>query len=186
MSRGRFEESLDRLEREGKRVTDQLGVVVARVGRAPAGEDVAQLAGRPSADRAGLRPRDENRRQQEAGGSMSHDGGHGHFLEDSARQCSPTRRSRAAPSFPARMRFHARRLKPPCAVPDRAPAGPSELMCRFVAYQGHPVLLADLLYRPRHSLVAQSTGSEEMSQTMNGDGFGVGWYSPRSTPNRAW
>jgi glutamine amidotransferase len=51
-------------------------------------------------------------------------------------------------------------------------------MCRFVAYQGHPVLLADLLYRPRHSLVAQSTTSEEMSQTFNGDGFGVGWYSP--------
>ena len=51
-------------------------------------------------------------------------------------------------------------------------------MCRFVAYQGHPVLLADLLYRPRHSLVAQSMTSEEMSQTFNGDGFGVGWYSP--------
>ena len=51
-------------------------------------------------------------------------------------------------------------------------------MCRFVAYQGNPVLLADLLYRPRHSLVAQSMTSEEMSQTFNGDGFGVGWYSP--------
>jgi glutamine amidotransferase len=51
-------------------------------------------------------------------------------------------------------------------------------MCRFVAYQGHPVLLADLLYRPRHSLVAQSSTSEEMSQPFNGDGFGVGWYAP--------
>jgi predicted glutamine amidotransferase len=51
-------------------------------------------------------------------------------------------------------------------------------MCRFVAYQGHPVVLADLLYRPRHSLVAQSSTSEEMSQPFNGDGFGVGWYAP--------
>jgi glutamine amidotransferase len=51
-------------------------------------------------------------------------------------------------------------------------------MCRFVAYQGHPVVLADLLYRPRHSLVAQSATAEEMSQTFNGDGFGVGWYAP--------
>lgn len=51
-------------------------------------------------------------------------------------------------------------------------------MCRFVAYQGHPVLLADLLYRPRHSLVAQSATAEEMSQPFNGDGFGVGWYAP--------
>jgi predicted glutamine amidotransferase len=51
-------------------------------------------------------------------------------------------------------------------------------MCRFVAYQGHPVLLADLLYRPRHSLVAQSATAEEMSQAFNGDGFGIGWYAP--------
>jgi len=55
-------------------------------------------------------------------------------------------------------------------------------MCRFVAYQGHPVLLADLLYRPRHSLVAQSETSEEMSQPFNGDGFGVGWYAPEIDP----
>jgi len=55
-------------------------------------------------------------------------------------------------------------------------------MCRFVAYQGHPVLLADLLYRPRHSLVAQSASSEEMSQPYNGDGFGVGWYAPEIDP----
>ena len=51
-------------------------------------------------------------------------------------------------------------------------------MCRFVAYQGHPISLADLFYRPRHALVAQSAGAEEMSQTFNGDGFGTGWYTP--------
>jgi glutamine amidotransferase len=49
-------------------------------------------------------------------------------------------------------------------------------MCRFVAYQGPPVQLADLLYRPRHSLVAQSMTAEQMSQPFNADGFGVGWY----------
>jgi predicted glutamine amidotransferase len=50
-------------------------------------------------------------------------------------------------------------------------------MCRFVAYHGHPVLIADLLYRPRHSLVRQSMQSELMSQTFNADGFGVGFYN---------
>jgi len=55
-------------------------------------------------------------------------------------------------------------------------------MCRFVAYQGHPVSLADLFYRPRHSLVKQSASAEEMSQTFNGDGFGTGWYSPEIDP----
>jgi hypothetical protein len=60
------------------------------------------------------------------------------------------------------------------------------LVCRFVAYQGHPVLLADLLYRPRHSLVAQSYRAETMSQPFNGDGFGVGWYPRRCRRSRAW
>lgn len=55
-------------------------------------------------------------------------------------------------------------------------------MCRFLAYQGHPVLLADLLYRPRHSLVAQSYQAEDMSQPFNGDGFGVGWYPAEGFP----
>ena len=55
-------------------------------------------------------------------------------------------------------------------------------MCRFVAYQGHPVLLADLLHRPRHSLVAQSYQAEQMTQPFNGDGFGVGWYPAELSP----
>jgi glutamine amidotransferase len=54
-------------------------------------------------------------------------------------------------------------------------------MCRFVAYQGEPVLIADLLYRPRHSLVRQSTSAEEMGQTFNPDGFGVGFYTEDQT-----
>lgn len=50
-------------------------------------------------------------------------------------------------------------------------------MCRFIAYQGHPVLIADLLYRPRHSLVRQSMRAEHMSQSFNADGFGIGFYT---------
>lgn len=50
-------------------------------------------------------------------------------------------------------------------------------MCRFVAYHGHPILIADLLYRPRHSLVRQSMRSELMSQPFNADGFGIGFYT---------
>lgn len=50
-------------------------------------------------------------------------------------------------------------------------------MCRFVAYQGPPVLIADLLYRPRHSLLLQSMRAELMSQPFNADGFGIGFYT---------
>jgi predicted glutamine amidotransferase len=55
-------------------------------------------------------------------------------------------------------------------------------MCRFVAYQGHKVLIADLLYRPRHSLVQQSHHSEMLSQTFNADGFGIGFYVDGDDP----
>lgn len=52
-------------------------------------------------------------------------------------------------------------------------------MCRFLAYIGPPVLAEDLLYKPKFSLViAQSMQAEEMSVSVNGDGFGIGWYSP--------
>lgn len=50
-------------------------------------------------------------------------------------------------------------------------------MCRFIAYQGHPVLIAELLYKPRHSLVRQSMRAELMSQPFNADGFGIGFYT---------
>lgn len=52
-------------------------------------------------------------------------------------------------------------------------------MCRFVAYIGSPILADDLLYKPKYSLVtAQSVNAGEMSVAVNGDGFGLGWYSP--------
>ncbi len=49
-------------------------------------------------------------------------------------------------------------------------------MCRFIAYLGRPIIVDELLLKPKNSLVHQSYGAEEMSQTLNGDGFGLGWY----------
>lgn len=49
-------------------------------------------------------------------------------------------------------------------------------MCRFLAYAGRPILLADLLYRPTNSLITQSHKARERPEPLNGDGFGVGWY----------
>lgn len=52
-------------------------------------------------------------------------------------------------------------------------------MCRFIAYIGPQVLADDLLYKPRFSLItAQSMNAGEMSVSVNGDGFGIGWYDP--------
>lgn len=51
-------------------------------------------------------------------------------------------------------------------------------MCRFLGYVGSEVLLADLISRPANSLIRQSFKSRERSEPLNGDGFGVGWYSP--------
>ena len=55
-------------------------------------------------------------------------------------------------------------------------------MCRWLAYSGSPVLLEDLLYKPANSLVVQSQHSQLGATTINGDGFGVGWYGSMETP----
>ena len=55
-------------------------------------------------------------------------------------------------------------------------------MCRFLCYKGPPVLLADLLYRPRHSLILQSFKATDRPEPLNGDGFGVGWYATDIAP----
>jgi glutamine amidotransferase len=49
-------------------------------------------------------------------------------------------------------------------------------MCRFIAYLGRPIIVDELLLKPKNSLIHQSYGAEEMTQTLNGDGFGLGWY----------
>jgi len=49
-------------------------------------------------------------------------------------------------------------------------------MCRFIAYLGKPIMADELLLKPANSLVHQSYHAGEMSQVLNGDGFGIGWY----------
>lgn len=51
-------------------------------------------------------------------------------------------------------------------------------VCRFLCYVGNEVLLSDLLYRPKNSLILQSYKAKERNEPLNGDGFGVGWYAP--------
>ena len=55
-------------------------------------------------------------------------------------------------------------------------------MCRWLAYSGAPVLLEELILKPKHSLIDQSLHSRLGAETTNGDGFGVGWYGAQDTP----
>lgn len=51
-------------------------------------------------------------------------------------------------------------------------------MCRLVAYLGHEVLLEEVLVKPINSIVRQSLHARESNNPTNGDGFGLGWYTP--------
>ncbi|KNE68670.1 hypothetical protein AMAG_12839 [Allomyces macrogynus ATCC 38327] len=55
-------------------------------------------------------------------------------------------------------------------------------MCRWICFKAKaPVLLADLLTRPSHSIINQSFDCRlrlDEVRPLNGDGFGVGWYDP--------
>lgn len=51
-------------------------------------------------------------------------------------------------------------------------------MCRLVAYLGKKVLLEDILVKPINSIIMQSLHARESTIPTNGDGFGVGWYTP--------
>jgi predicted glutamine amidotransferase len=55
-------------------------------------------------------------------------------------------------------------------------------MCRWLAYSGTPILLHELLYKPKHSLVVQSLHARLGVEPTNGDGFGIGWYDACETP----
>ena len=55
-------------------------------------------------------------------------------------------------------------------------------MCRWLAYSGSPVLLEELLFKPKHSLIDQSLHSRLGAETTNGDGFGIGWYGVGQEP----
>ena len=50
-------------------------------------------------------------------------------------------------------------------------------MCRLTFYLGEPICMADLVTRPSNSLINQSTHARERPEPLNGDGFGVAWYS---------
>ncbi len=58
----------------------------------------------------------------------------------------------------------------------------TEHMCRWMAYSGDPILAADLLFRPKHSIIDQSLHSRMGATTTNGDGFGIGWYGEGDGP----
>ncbi|MEL4319238.1 class II glutamine amidotransferase [Leifsonia sp. YIM 134122] len=56
-------------------------------------------------------------------------------------------------------------------------------MCRWLAYSGEPLQPSTLILDAQHSLVAQSLNSPLGAETVNGDGFGFGWY-PRDDRTR--
>ncbi|TFV81848.1 class II glutamine amidotransferase [Microbacterium sp. dk485] len=49
-------------------------------------------------------------------------------------------------------------------------------MCRWLAYSGEALRPSTVVLDSQHSLVAQSLRSALGAETVNGDGFGFGWY----------
>ena len=49
-------------------------------------------------------------------------------------------------------------------------------MCRWLAYCGEPLRPSELILHLQHSLIAQSLDSPLGAETVNGDGFGFGWF----------
>jgi len=49
-------------------------------------------------------------------------------------------------------------------------------MCRWLAYSGEPLRPSTVILDAEHSLVKQSLNSPLGAETVNGDGFGFGWY----------
>lgn len=47
-----------------------------------------------------------------------------------------------------------------------------------MAYKGTPIIIDNLLYKPKNSLINQSLHAREIEEPLNGDGFGLGWYVP--------
>ena len=55
-------------------------------------------------------------------------------------------------------------------------------MCRWLAYYGKPIRMDKVLYQGQYSLIDQSLKSRLGAEPTNGDGFGIGWYSPTGDP----
>ena len=47
-------------------------------------------------------------------------------------------------------------------------------MCRWLAYQGRPIPIDTLLFKPVNSLIHQSLSAQRGHVPTNGDGFGLG------------
>jgi predicted glutamine amidotransferase len=55
-------------------------------------------------------------------------------------------------------------------------------MCRWIAYRGEPIALEHYVTAPKHSLIEQSQRALEAVASVNGDGFGLGWYAGHEEP----
>jgi predicted glutamine amidotransferase len=55
-------------------------------------------------------------------------------------------------------------------------------MCRWMGWYGQPLLVEELLFKPRHGLIDQSRHARMGVETTNGDGFGLGWYGDGDGP----
>ena len=55
-------------------------------------------------------------------------------------------------------------------------------MCRWLVYTGSPIRPEELLYKTDHSLIDQSMHAKLGATTLNGDGFGLGWYDGPRPP----
>jgi len=55
-------------------------------------------------------------------------------------------------------------------------------MCRIATYIGPPIPMENIVTGPQHSLLCQSRDAEESKTNLNGDGFGISWYSEKREP----
>jgi glutamine amidotransferase len=55
-------------------------------------------------------------------------------------------------------------------------------MCRWIAYRGQTTALEQYVTEPAHSLISQSIHALESTASVNGDGFGLGWYGSHPEP----
>ena len=55
-------------------------------------------------------------------------------------------------------------------------------MCRWIAYRGESTALEHYVTEPSHSLISQSIHALESTASVNGDGFGLGWYGHHPEP----
>jgi predicted glutamine amidotransferase len=55
-------------------------------------------------------------------------------------------------------------------------------MCRWMGWFGEPVLIEELVFKPKHGIIDQSLHARMGAEPTNGDGVGVGWYDTRTLP----